>query len=291
MDIPLVSVKLITFNHVKYIKQTIESIIAQEVSFHFEIVIGDDCSTDGTSEIIQRFAREYPTIIKAIISHKNYGAIKNAQDLNKYLKGKYVALCEGDDYWISKHKLEKQVRFLETHPDFSMCFHGVEILDQNNRANNSDLFSYLQEREYLGYEILKKWTVPTVSVVFRKEYYARMTYHKDYIYTDIALFLTLAEYGRIWCIKEKMAIYRRHIDGITQRSIPINERIAHFKAINYEFKRKYSRQINYIISEIYLTEAKKHLRKFSFKTLFSILRSIDYLLRSLCFKCHCCLHI
>ena len=127
----MVSVSMITYNHGKYIRHALESVLMQETDFKFEIVIGDDCSSDNTQEIIREYEKKYPNIIKPIYRQENVGAINNSIDVKSKCKGKYLAILEGDDYFTSKYKLQKQVEFLETHKEYKSCAHRIEIVDEN----------------------------------------------------------------------------------------------------------------------------------------------------------------
>ncbi|HPD39860.1 MAG TPA: glycosyltransferase, partial [Mesotoga infera] len=132
-DKPLVSVFMITYNHEKYIAQAIESALMQKTDFNYEIVIGEDCSTDRTREIVVDYANRYPEIIKPILHENNVGAKANSESVRKACIGKYVAILEGDDYWIDPLKLQKQVDFLESHPHFSVCFtRAVDVDEEGN---------------------------------------------------------------------------------------------------------------------------------------------------------------
>jgi glycosyltransferase involved in cell wall biosynthesis len=274
MEIPLVSVKMITFNHKNYISRAIEGVLMQQTDFRFELVIGDDCSTDGTSELISEYVAKYPGIIRHIIRKENLGAKRNAQDLNSYLGGKYVALCEGDDYWTDPFKLQKQADFLRTHPEFTLCFHSANVIREDNIE--TDLFKDLEEREYTPNEILLKWLVPTGSVLVVREYYSKLYYHPDYIFTDIALFLTLAEYGKIWCMKEPMSVYRRHTSGITQKKLTVKMKKLHYTALNIHFKEIYNKEIRVLLSSVYLSEAKVLQKKKSLSFIWFLISAFIY---------------
>lgn len=115
---PILSVGILTYNQVDYISQAIESVLIQEVDFDYEIVIADDCSTDGTSEIVRSYAEKYPNLIRAIIHEKNIGIEENANCLKRECKGRYRAVQEGDDYWVDPFRLQKQVEFLENNQDY-----------------------------------------------------------------------------------------------------------------------------------------------------------------------------
>lgn len=256
----LVSVKMITYNHVAYITKAIEGVLNQKTNFKYELVIGDDYSNDGTTVIIENYYHNFPEIIKPIIRKRNIGPKLNAENLNNYLSGKYVALCEGDDYWIDPYKLQKQVDFMESNTEYSMCFHNAFVLKGN--SNEMKLFASLEDREYTPNEILVNWLVPTASVLFRKEYLNNKIYDKNYIFTDIALFLTLCEYGKVRCLNETMAIYRRHETGLTQNKYKLKQRIVHFNTLNKNFNYKYNKEIKKIKKLLYISSIKNIIKKF-----------------------------
>lgn len=128
----LVSISCITYNHVQYIRQCLDSFLMQKTNFAFEILIHDDCSTDGTTEVIREYEIKYPNIIKPIYEDENQ--YQQGKPIGSAIwnyprsSGKYIALCEGDDYWIDPLKLQKQVDFMESHPDYSLCFHDYNQL-------------------------------------------------------------------------------------------------------------------------------------------------------------------
>src|SRR5436190_151063 len=117
---PKVTTCLITYNHIKYIVQAIESVLVQKTDFPIEIVIADDFSTDGTREIIQKYQRKYPEIIRPILQPKNVGPAVNSIDLFKAARGDYIAYLDCDDFWTDENKLQKQFNFLDQHPDFAI---------------------------------------------------------------------------------------------------------------------------------------------------------------------------
>ncbi len=120
MDKPLVSVNMITYNHAPYIAQAIEGVLQQKTNFAFELVIGEDCSTDRTREVVFEYQKKYPDIIRVITSEQNVGARKNSYRTEKACRGKYIAFCDGDDYWHNPYKMQKQVDYLESHPECVM---------------------------------------------------------------------------------------------------------------------------------------------------------------------------
>lgn len=120
---PLVSIHMITYNHEKFIAKAIEGVVSQRVDFPIELLIGDDCSTDGTRNIILEYQKKYPHLIRVIYSESNVGPTKNFYRLYKSCKGKYIAMCEGDDCWVDNEKLAKQINFLSKHNDYAAAYH------------------------------------------------------------------------------------------------------------------------------------------------------------------------
>lgn len=130
---PLVSVTILTYNHEDYIQECLDSIVCQQTNFPFEIIIGDDASTDGTPDIIRRYADKYPDLIVPILRKKNIGVCENSIDIVKRCQGKYIAACDGDDSWCNPKKLQIQFDFLEQHPDYSAFFSWANTID--NQSN------------------------------------------------------------------------------------------------------------------------------------------------------------
>jgi len=133
MNNPLLSVCITTYNHSKYIKDAIEGVLKQKVNFLLEIIIADDFSTDGTREIILEYKTKYPGIIKLLLQEKNVGAAKNWLNLVTTPTSKYIAYFDGDDYWIDQNKLQKEVDFLETHPEYGLVH--TDYLQYHERRN------------------------------------------------------------------------------------------------------------------------------------------------------------
>lgn len=125
-----VSVIVLTFNHEKYIAQALDSILMQEVDFCYEILVGDDASSDKTPEILQKYQQQYPEIVKITLRKENIGPTHNAYELFLLAQGTYLATCEGDDFWLAPDKLKRQINFLEAHPDYIGCSHLSKIVDE-----------------------------------------------------------------------------------------------------------------------------------------------------------------
>ncbi|MDB5249641.1 MAG: glycosyltransferase [Segetibacter sp.] len=212
-EVPLVSVWMITYNHEKYIRQSLESVVSQKTNFKFEVIIGEDCSTDGTCAIVKEFADKYPDIIKPVYQEKNVGAMRNAYEFcYPKLKGKYVACIEGDDYWTDKNKLQTQVNFLETHPDYSICFHSVYEL-KNEKTSLLQISP--NEQTYSIEDLSKENLINTASVLFRNNPVSKWPdwFMGSYI-ADYFLHLLNARFGKIKYLPTPMSVYRIHSAGV-----------------------------------------------------------------------------
>jgi glycosyltransferase involved in cell wall biosynthesis len=129
MSAPLVSVKMITYNHAPYIAQAIEGVLRQRTDFPFELVIGEDCSTDGTRDIVFDYQKRHPDVIRVVTSERNVGMKQNSYRTGRACRGKYIAFCEGDDYWHHPLKLQKQVYHIDSHPECGLVFSDYDVYD------------------------------------------------------------------------------------------------------------------------------------------------------------------
>lgn len=213
MPVPLVSVCIITYNHGKFIRKCIEGVLMQQTHFSFEMVIGDDCSTDDTAAVIREMHAMYPDIIRPIFHSSNVGGVNNAY---KYcfpkLTGKYVAICEGDDFWTDDLKLQKQVDFMERHPSVSLCFHRVNSVDENgNEIERQEELPMV--RTYNEKEIFHL-SIPTLSILFRKCFHTIPEELFRVKSCDTFLCGMLATYGKGADLGFIGASYRIHRGGI-----------------------------------------------------------------------------
>ncbi len=217
---PLVSVCCISYNHEKFIRQCLDGFIMQKTNFKFEVIIHDDASTDRTAEIIKEYQEKHPDIIKPIFQVENQYS-KNTPILKTIVypqvKGKYVAICEGDDYWTDPDKLQKQVDFLEANPDYSICFHPVKIIyeDVNKKStlypSNKFLKQDLTLEKLLGVNFIQ-----TNSVMYRwllKKGEPDDKLPGGIMPGDWYLNLLHAKEGKIGFLEDVMSVYRRHSAG------------------------------------------------------------------------------
>ncbi|MFV0419931.1 MAG: glycosyltransferase [Dysgonomonas sp.] len=216
----LVSVSMITYNHEKFIAEAIEGVVMQKTNFRFELVIGEDLSTDNTRAVCLEFQKKYPDIIRLRLNDPNQGMMLNWINNIESGQGKYIALCDGDDYWTDPYKLQKQVDFMESNSDFSMCSHKVHTLMCGHLDENMEM-----EQDILTTEdiIRKDWGLLTASIFFRKD--AHKT--PDWYYTvkngDYALQLIVSLSGKIKFLPDYMAVYRQHLGGVSSTLKPLNQ--------------------------------------------------------------------
>lgn len=249
IEAPLVSIRCLAYNHEKYIRKALEGFVMQKTNFRFEAIVHDDASTDNTASIIREYAEKYPEIIKPILETENQYSKHDgslSQIVNAACKGKYIALCEGDDYWTDSYKLQKQVDFMESHPDYTMCFHNATEHFETGYISDKP-FSTITNRDYSGVEIYKKWIVPTASVLLRKDIFFNQFYqnaksNKDFIYGDIVLFLSCAHEGKIRGFSDCMSVYRRHEGGMVfgqsfkQDLMRLNHDLAIYQTFGEQYK-------------------------------------------------------
>lgn len=233
MTEPLVSVHMITYNHAPFIAQAIEGILQQKTNFPFELVIGEDCSTDGTREIIFEYQKKNPDIIRVITSEKNVGAKKNGLRTFRACQGKYVAFCEGDDYWHHHLKLQKQVDYLETHPtcglvftDYNFYYNSAnKLVERVNYSKGFQSPTNLTIEQAIGPE---GGVIRTCTIMVRKKLLEQVSEGDPYLHQnekflmgDIQLFAELTLISEVSYYPESLATYRIHDESATRSKDPI----------------------------------------------------------------------
>lgn len=213
MDQMTVSIFLLTYNQEQFIAQTINSILMQKTNFNFQIVIGEDCSTDGTRSICETFAEKYSNKIKLLPAlEKNIGLIANYMRTIKACEGKYIAICDGDDYWIDENKLQKQVSFLEDNPNYSIVYSKLKKLFPDGTFKESIQRKLKQAGDFD--DLVFENVIPSVTVLFRnrQNISAVPTWITNFPYGDWPTYLwILKDGGKIHFMDEITAVYRMHI--------------------------------------------------------------------------------
>ena len=227
-DNVIVTIRCLVYNHEPYIRQCLEGFVMQKTNFTFEAIVHDDASTDGSAAIIKEYAEKYPDIIKPIYETENQyskhdGSLRRIMD--SHTRGKYIAYCEGDDYWIDPLKLQKQVDFLEGHPEYSMCFHNAIKYYEN--YNQIELFNnYSRNCDLTLHDAVHKWLVPTASMLLRKNICINIPAWVRQIYSgDYTLILLAALNGKVFYIHQIMSVYRINFEG-TSASAQMKKRYA-----------------------------------------------------------------
>ena len=238
-----VQIVCVTYNQKNYIKDALNSFLMQKTNFKFEVLVGDDCSNDGTTEIIVEYAKEYPDIIKHIHRESNMGCLANFIDLCESITAKYVAFCDGDDYWTDENKLQKQFDFMEKNEDVNVCAHKVHV-ECDKSCSNYAYYANLPEAFTLPtkQKFSKKITVneiiqdlPQMSSLFiRWQNIKFPNWSKEGIFGDFPVCLLNLGDKKAYILNESMSVYRKNENGVdynkgTLELHFINTRMEHFK--------------------------------------------------------------
>lgn len=222
---PRVSVCIPTYNHEKFIGQTLDGVLMQKTNFDIEIVIGDDASTDNAPQIIAAYEKQHPDLFRAFLHQQNQGPKEpkefagrnNVLMLLKACKGDYVALCEGDDYWTDPLKLQKQFDFMEANPDYMICHHNMKVIYEDNSPEH--FFNTPDQKTHSTInDILEdRWFIATASTFYRNYFLNHdfAEWHSRAAAGDWALVIQLAARGHIHYIPETMGVYRKHRGGLS----------------------------------------------------------------------------
>lgn len=249
-----VTVCIITFNQISFIKDCIDSVIKQKTVFPYEILIGDDLSIDGTIEVLKEYEKQYPNQIKLLLNPVNVGGTRNFANVISCAKGKYIALLEGDDYWTNENKLQIQYDFMENHPNLSTVFHEVKMIDRNNELiANLPKTDFKKDEYNLKDLIIYDSFMPTCSILFRNNLFK---YFPDEFYSsrnmcDWPLNVLNAEIGNIGYIDKSMAVYRssssdtawssQRLKNILESAINVNHIFN--KYFNYKYTDLFEKKI------------------------------------------------
>ncbi|UOQ74423.1 glycosyltransferase [Hymenobacter cellulosilyticus] len=211
---PMVSVMMITYNHAPYLPQALDSILMQERDFSLEIVIGEDCSPDNTRAIVLDYQRRYPDIIRPLLPEKNIGAMNNQVQVMEACRGRYVAVLEGDDYWTDPRKLQRQVDYLNAHPEAALVFTDCSLVDEQGQIIQEHYVPARAHRNYNLRELLQEYCPPTLTVLYRNVVPTMPLPFRKVTNGDYALFSLIAEHGTLNYLPGITAHYRRHGGGV-----------------------------------------------------------------------------
>ena len=258
-----VSVIVHTYNHENFIRQTLDSILNQQVNFEFEVIVGDDASPDSTPKIIEEYYQKFPTIIKPLLHPKNLGGYGKGNTLATLAvcKGQYIAAMDGDDFWTNPLKLQKQVDFLDCNPDFVACFHNALIHFEDGSYPDSYVNDETQ-RDITTIEDLvgedEIWYMATSAVMFRNGIIKTYPqWFHDSKSGDIPRYILLGKHGKFFYINEVMSVYRKNGGGMSftdgkQDAGFLFNRIGMYEGIDRELDFKFHQKISKNIARYYL---------------------------------------
>lgn len=256
---------MITYNQEKFIAQALESVLEQTAHFEYEIVIGEDCSSDSTRDILLSYKEKYPSIILLKLNQANIGANRNFVQTLRDCRGTYIAILEGDDYWTDPLKLQKQVDFLDKRTDCAICFHNVESVDEHGIPIKAHRVPPPPKATSTISDILRNGNfIHTPSVMFRS---GLISNFPDWFYSsklgDWPLHILNAQYGDIGHLNETMAAYRVHPASMwssASKMYRFQETIRTVEMINTHLKFKYARIINSWVSELFFEIAADQIK-------------------------------
>jgi glycosyltransferase involved in cell wall biosynthesis len=239
-DQPKVSVLMITYNHESFIAQAIDSVLMQETVFPIELVIGEDCSKDRTREIVLEYQRRFPETIRLLLPVENLGANRNLVQTYEACRGEYIALLEGDDYWTDPHKLQKQVEFLEGHPDYVICHHDAIVVNEHRDLLMESPLPVTFKRDYSEKELITGAWILTLTTCFRNILTDTPPELTRVYNGDTFLFSLLGNHGKSKYLGDiiRPDAYRIHSGGVWS-SIPDDAIKAFHRITTFYWLRKY----------------------------------------------------
>lgn len=250
----MVSIWCSTYNHARYIKDALDGFLAQMTTFRYEVFIHDDASTDGTSEIVRNYMNKYPQIIRAVIEKENIWENPKRSEIHlnyekKYTKGKYIAFCDGDDYWIDCYKLQMQVNYMESHPECSLCLHNGLWLDcRNGSMWAGNPYSGLDDRDLSPEEVIMLYRghPPTASMLLKRELIEGPEFFHKMYELDWPMQLYGLAKGSVHYMSRIMSVYRWYSEGsCTQKLVMNKEYLFVFELGMVWFLIQYNEYTNY----------------------------------------------
>jgi len=264
-----VSVLVMTYNHRSYIKHALDSALEQQTDFDYEIVISEDCSTDGTRELVIDYQRRYPQTIRLLLSEENIRSNAIVVRGINAARGEYIALLDGDDYWTSPHKLQKQADFLDRHPACAICFHNARTVKEEGNGQPWNWTPAGHPEISTLEDIWMGNFIATCSTMFRSGLIEPIPAWYDQMFpiTDWPLHILNAEHGSIGYIDEVMGVYRQHLGGYYS---PLNEAqkqaktLAFYREMNAHLSYKYDTIIHTAISKYFYDWARVYIKRGNF---------------------------
>ncbi len=229
------SVVIITYNQARFIEQAVESVLSQRTNFDFEVVIGEDCSTDNTRAIVRRYAEQHPGRVRALLHDANLGSRRNFVAAYQASRGQYLAVLDGDDYWTSPEKLQRQVDLLDSHPDYSICFHSAMMVWEDSSQAPMPHYPPGRKQTYTLEELLTHDFVTTSTMVVRNRLITEFpAWYWKAPFGDWPFLALNAMHGPIGYLDECWSVYRQHGSGV-YCALPLEKRIERHIELNRLF--------------------------------------------------------
>ncbi|MFZ3116287.1 MAG: glycosyltransferase [Syntrophales bacterium] len=263
--LPLVSVLILAYNHEPYIVQAMEGVINQKTDFPFELVIGEDCSTDKTRQIVLAYKEKYPEVVRVITSNNNVGMFQNCLRTEKACSGKYIAYCEGDDFWHHPLKLQMQVDFLESHPDYGMVHSNANFFYVKNSKLGKSVYKIRPDLDdgNAYFDILTgKRPVATLTVCVRKDILFEVLQKNSecndehYLMGDLQRWLEISRLAKVKYLTEALGTYNVLLESASTSQDPNKalrfqlsaKEIRYHYLLKYECPMKIARETRYACS-------------------------------------------
>jgi glycosyltransferase involved in cell wall biosynthesis len=279
-ETPSVAVCMVTYNHEKYITQAVESIVSQQTNFPYKLFIGEDCSTDKTRIICLELKEKYPDKIELLLNEKNLGGTKNTARVYAacFAYGKYIAICEGDDYWTDPYKLQKQVDFLEAHEDVVFSCHRYNILNndtQELKLAENNFFKKNKNSEGYFFSIetafLKEWITKTLTAVIRVNAMDLNFASQCTMKRDVHLVYGILLRGNGYCHSFTGGVYRIHGGGVFGGKSEIERCLINIKVFREFYQCEKTKLLSKILKGAYSSSFVFFLsQKYFLKPIFSI---------------------
>ncbi len=280
---PLVSVCMITYNQAPFIAQAIEGVLMQKTNFPIELVISDDCSSDGTGKICEQYYTKFPEKINLFLQKSNLGVINNSIKTLSACKGKYIAICEGDDYWTDTLKLQKQVDFLENHDDYGLVHTGFNVVNEANKIIKT--YTQLRPKYFHATDVFnvilkRKYVIASLTVVFRSHFISYLQFELKMMnlkMTDLPLWLEISKHSKVKYLTEITANYRvlsksaSHFDNVVHslefkiNTLEIFSYFARKYKIKFNEKKVLSKYYSNMMKDCYLYDEKLMAKQYYLK--------------------------
>jgi len=247
---PLVSIHMITYNHEKYIGKAIEGVLLQKTNFKIELIIGEDCSPDGTAEVVREYADKYPELIVPVVRQKNVGIAKNVTDIYDRCRGKYIAICEGDDYWIDPLKLQKQVDFLEDNEDYGLVHTDFEIVNETDTRDSRRKNKKMPKGSLFENVLMGQYSIGALTVLFRADIYNKIPKYylqKSFPMFDSPMWIEMSKITKFKYLPDVTSAYRR-LDDSASHSVDM-DKIIEWKKSKHDVRLFYINKYNVGIGE------------------------------------------